>query len=529
MKRIGLFLMVLFFGIITYAQKKVTSDTTSKKTPDTKITEEASGVRRSIGYKFSTVVTDSDPGNGLFRYNNPVISRVTWIFVDNNDISGEDQTNWYSTWDKTTGATARGSINIVEHEGKNVNLFNVTGVFIKGAGYWKIPVEFISGSLPANGTAYYYVFNRIAHQKPKPAEEPKPVSVPPVVQEPAPVAVPPVVQEPAPVAVPPVVQEPAPAAVPPVVQEPAPVAVPPVVQEPAPAAVPPVVQEPAPVVVPPVAQENPPAQQPQPAQTAPARQTTQAAEARRQAPPTQTAQGTVAAQTTQTKPAAQTTQPAQQTPPNQPSQTTQSAQAPQNYQPAAYNQPSQVSKPADVPNPYANVSMTSTPRRKCYRGIIELGYAWGVGEYGINNFRFNFINGIMIGRFSSIGLGLGYRRYFTGSENYTDRSLYSPVSQFPVFLDLRTSFSTKRITPYLAVGIGGSAGYIEEGSDSNTSRQEGLLFSPSGGIWFNVSDRFAVFAGVAYEMQKLEYVLISDNSHYKKNTSSISLNIGIAF
>jgi hypothetical protein len=173
--------------------------------------------------------------------------------------------------------------------------------------------------------------------------------------------------------------------------------------------------------------------------------------------------------------------------------------------------------------------MTSTPRRKCYRGIIELGYAWGVGEYGISNFRFNFINGIMIGRFSSIGLGLGYRRYFTGSENYTDRSLYSPVSQFPVFLDLRTSFSTKRITPYLAVGIGGSAGYIEEGSDSNTSRQEGLLFSPSGGIWFNVSDRFAVFAGVAYEMQKLEYVLISDNSHYKKNTSSISLNIGIAF
>jgi len=135
----------------------------------------------------------------------------------------------------------------------------------------------------------------------------------------------------------------------------------------------------------------------------------------------------------------------------------------------------------------------------------------------------------MIGKYSSIGLGIGFRRYFEENENYTDRSFYSPETQFPVFLDLRTSFSTKKITPYLALGIGNSAGYLSVDSDSTTTRKEGLFFSPSGGIWFNISDRFAVFAGVAYEMQKLEYVLLSNNSHYKKNTSSISLNIGIAF
>ena len=265
-------------------------------------------------------------------------------------------------------------------------------------------------------------------------------------------------------------------------------------------------------------------------------QLTQPTQTRRTAPVTRTNEAPHPAQTTQpaqpakAEPAVQTTQPAQQAQqPQQPqqTQTTQTARNAQNYPPEQYNQPTQVARPVDVPNPYTDANLTGTSRRKCYRGIIELGYALGVGNYGIDNFRFNFINGIMIGRFSSIGLGLGYRRYF--EENFTGHTLLSPKSQIPVFLDLRTSFSTRKITPYLALGIGGSASIVRVNSDSTTTKQEGLFFCPSGGIWFNVSDRFAVFAGVAYEMQRLEYILIADNSHYKKNTSSVSLNIGIAF
>ena len=85
----------------------------------------SSGVKRSIGYKFSTLLEDSDPGTGIFRYNN---GRVT------------------------------------DNEGKNVNVFNVIGVFINGKGFWKIPVEYVSGTLPANGSVYYYVFNCIANR-----------------------------------------------------------------------------------------------------------------------------------------------------------------------------------------------------------------------------------------------------------------------------------------------------------------------------------------------------------------------------
>ncbi len=527
MKRIVFFLIVLFTGTIIFAQKKVTSDTSRTKTPDIKITAGASGVRRSIGYRFSSTAADADPGNGLFRYNNPAVSKVTWIFVDNNDISGEDQTNWYSTWNDTTGATARGSINIVEYEGKNVNIFNVTGVFIKGTGYWKIPVEYISGTLPVNGATYYYVFNRIAHKKPQPVQEPGPITQPPVVEQPKPVVEPPVVQEQKPVEVPPVVQEQKPAEVPPVAQEQKPAEVPPVAQEPKPVAEPPVVQEPNPGQKPPVIQpeqEQQPAQPAQTARKAPATRTNEAPH------PVQTTQPATTAQPAKAEQPVQTTQPAQQAQqPQQPqqTQTTQTARNAQNYPPEQYNQPTRVARPVDVPNPYADANLTGTSKRKCYRGIIELGYALGVGNYGSDNFRFNFINGIMIGRFSSIGLGLGYRRYF--EENFTGHTLFSPKSQIPVFLDLRTSFSTRKVTPYLALGIGGSASIVRVNSDSTSTKQEGLFFCPSGGIWFNVSDRFAVFAGIAYEMQRLEYVLIADNSHFKKNASSLSLNIGIAF
>jgi len=527
MKRIAIFLAVLFFGTTTFGQNKVTSDTTRKKTSDTKITEGASGVRRSIGYKFSALVTDTDPGNGIFRCNNSQAGKVTWIYVDNIDVSGEDQTNWYSTWDKTTGATARGSINIVGQAGKDVILFNVTGLFVKANGYWKIPVEFISGNLPASGATYYYVFNRIAHRKPQPVQEPKPSQEQPVVEVPKPVQEQPVVEVPKPVQEQPVVDVPKPVQEQPVTEAPKPVQEQPVAEPPKPVVEQPVAEEPKPVqepqVTPPVQTRRtapPPGtrEAPHPAQTT---QTTQPAKTE---PAVQTTQAKTTTQTTQTTQPAQQAQPAQQT---QTAQTTQNVRNAQNYPPAQYNQPTQVARPVDVPNPYADANLSGTSRRKCYRGIIELGYALGVGDYGINNFRFNFINGIMIGRSSSIGLGLGYRRYF--EKNLDGYTLFSPKSHIPVFLDLRTSFSTRKVTPYLALGIGGSASIVRVNSDSTTTRQEGLFFCPSGGIWFNVSDRFAVFAGIAYEMQRLEYVLIADDSHFRKNASSISLNIGIAF
>src|SRR4030043_505435 len=168
-KKIIPFLVLLFIGTFTFAQKDTTPN--RGKPQVTKTTPNASGVKRSIGYKFSSIIEDKDPGSAIFRYNNKNAASVTYIFVDKYDIKGEDQTNWYETWEDTTGATGRGQLVLVELNGENVNVFDVTGVFIDGNGYWKFPVKYVSGKLPANDSVYFYVFNRIAHGRGQGNEE----------------------------------------------------------------------------------------------------------------------------------------------------------------------------------------------------------------------------------------------------------------------------------------------------------------------------------------------------------------------
>ena len=614
MKFIVPFLFFLLFCNTTFSQKITSQDTTRNKTQirnqgskagnkTEKSNQEASGihispgssgVKRSIAYRFSDVSEDADPGNGIFRYNNDTLSLVSYIFVDNNDLSGEDQTHWYGTWDDTTGASGRGRISIAHYEGNNVNVFDVSGIFLIGEGFWKIPVRYVSGALPVSGATYYYIFERIAHKKndsDQVNKETEPVvsapveSAPdPVVQataEPAPVVLAPV--EPAPVVLAPAEPTPVTSEPLPVVQatvEPAPVVqIPaepaPVVQVPvepapvvqAPAESAPVVKapvEPAPVVQAPV--EPAPVVQtpaepapfvPTPAgeikpQTKPAEQTKPVEQPRSVEQPKPVQQPVTVEQpepVQQSYPVRQP-KPVQQPKPVEQSKPVQQPKPVEQSKPVQQPKPVEQSKPPVQARPVAQVnhyeanqnSQVSVAQNsygagrvkhgKCYRGIIEAGYGWGIGDYGINNLRLNFINGFHIGPNFSLGLGIGVRRYFVENEYHTGVNIVSGKVQVPVFLDLRTTLSAKKITPYFAVGIGNSARYTgqnSEVSDSAKSVNEGLFFNPSAGIWINISSRFAVFTGIAYEMQKMEFLNVSDNTPYKKNTSSISINIGISF
>ena len=687
--------------------QKLKNQKAGPETDAVHITPGASGVKRSIGYKYSSLEKEEDPGNGIFRYNKNVISEIRYLFVDDIDLSGEDQTNWYSTWDKETGATGRGRITVADSEGEILTVFKITDVFTDENGFWKIPVEYQSGKLPEDGAVCYYVFDRVKNGDedappvqvtevippvqvvvPEPvapvaevippvqvvvsepviqvseaisqvqAVVPEPVVsvvevIPPVqvvVPEPvAPVAevIPPVqvvVPDPvAPVAevIPPVqvvVPEPVPPVaevIPPVqivVSEPvapvsevipavqvvvpepvAPVAevippVQPVAPEPAvsveavtppvqvvipeqvvtatvvepqvqPVVIEPVVPvaviaQPVQVVVPepvaPVAvvepQVKPVVPEPvipdavvsAPVQVVvpePAKPPVEIVKPAEVPVPEKVSTKTVTEQPKQVQvstPVAQTTpvkqpekpvqvpQPAPVAPPKQPEKQTpvvQSTQPPkQPEKPAPVIQTTQQTpvkqaetRPVVVQSAPVNqlpvssaVSNTGSSRRKWYRGIIEAGFGGGLPKYGMSNFRFNFINGIMLGRGTSIGLGLGYRRFYPRKN--ADWYLSSEKIQIPVFLDIRTTLSARRISPYLALGIGNSQGY-----GTTEPKQEGFFITPSAGIWFRISDRTALFTGVAYERQQLDYANKSDNIVYKENTNSISLNIGFAF
>jgi hypothetical protein len=124
----------------------------------TGVTGDKGGVR----YSFSTTVTDADPGNGTIRYNNATIASVNQIFIDNIDAAGVTQTSWYDTWDDSTTSSSRGFIYIVGNlaGSATVNVFRVTGAVTAATGYYKIPVAYVSGVLPANAAALAVDFSR---------------------------------------------------------------------------------------------------------------------------------------------------------------------------------------------------------------------------------------------------------------------------------------------------------------------------------------------------------------------------------
>lgn len=119
------------------------------------------GPRNGIEYIFSTTVTDADPGNGIFRYNNSAIVSVTFIYVDNIDNFGNTQTSWYDSWDDSTDGV-RGFLTIQSSSpsGLTANVFRITGNVTVASGYYKIPVSYVSGSIPSNESLLSIVFSR---------------------------------------------------------------------------------------------------------------------------------------------------------------------------------------------------------------------------------------------------------------------------------------------------------------------------------------------------------------------------------
>jgi hypothetical protein len=118
------------------------------------------------------------------------------------------------------------------------------------------------------------------------------------------------------------------------------------------------------------------------------------------------------------------------------------------------------------------------PRKKTYQGTIETGYAIGVGYYGENNYKLNFINSI-------------------------------------------------KYSPYLALGIGGSyAGF----SIFSHHGFGGVILNSAFGASMRIFDKSAILAGISCEMQKMELGNIyGDYNDYRKNLFSLGINIGISF
>ena len=120
----------------------------------------AQGNKGGLRYNFSTDTADSDPGQGVFKYNNATISSVTQIFIDLLDQGGVDFTSFIDSWDDST-STVKGYLIILSNDNSDttVNIWQISSV-TSATGYRKIGVTYISGSLPSNNEACVINFYR---------------------------------------------------------------------------------------------------------------------------------------------------------------------------------------------------------------------------------------------------------------------------------------------------------------------------------------------------------------------------------
>lgn len=108
------------------------------------------GNKGGIRYNFSTNTTDSDPTQGIFKYNNGTIGSVTQIFIDLLEVGGVDLTDFLDALDASTN-TIKGHVVIQSNDNADatLNIFEITGV-TTASGYRKIDVNYVLGALPSN-------------------------------------------------------------------------------------------------------------------------------------------------------------------------------------------------------------------------------------------------------------------------------------------------------------------------------------------------------------------------------------------
>jgi hypothetical protein len=120
------------------------------------------GFENGLKFTYSTTTTDSDPGAGIFRFNNATFASITSIFVNNVDFNGVTITTLLDSWDDSANATNKGTLRFQKVGDPTVfREFTINGAITDGTGYRKIPVTpSVSNGTWTNGNNFVVLFTR---------------------------------------------------------------------------------------------------------------------------------------------------------------------------------------------------------------------------------------------------------------------------------------------------------------------------------------------------------------------------------
>lgn len=116
-----------------------------------------------LAYRFSTTTADADPGIGYLRYNSPIVSSVTQIYIDNQDQYETDISAYLDQMDDSTSPAPKGYLIIQSNVNANdtiTTIFGVTSV-TDASGYRRMVVTYVSGpAIPPNNDYLILSYSR---------------------------------------------------------------------------------------------------------------------------------------------------------------------------------------------------------------------------------------------------------------------------------------------------------------------------------------------------------------------------------
>lgn len=153
--------------------------------------------------------------------------------------------------------------------------------------------------------------------------------------------------------------------------------------------------------------------------------------------------------------------------------------------------------------------------RRGYKGFVDFGYTFGIGDYSINRLEITTSHGFQFNPYIFLGGGTGLH-YFHESES----------TAMPLFADFRVNFKKGSVVPFAGLKTGYTFMLSDDVEDL------GFYCAPSVGVKVMMNHRMALNLSLGYTIQLFDYYYSDYYNYYfyaTENLSGISLKLGLEF
>jgi hypothetical protein len=107
-------------------------------------------------YAFNSTALSGTPGSGKVGFDSATLASITYLYISYTDSGAADRSAWVKAWDDYAASGDRGRVTL--DIGSTPIAVRVTGAVSDLTTYLRVPVTYVSGSLPANNASVGVAF-----------------------------------------------------------------------------------------------------------------------------------------------------------------------------------------------------------------------------------------------------------------------------------------------------------------------------------------------------------------------------------